>query len=51
MNGNEPAIVLNDRGEQSGCLPSHPELNRALSDDALLDVLKHCANRLGYGLL
>ena len=51
MNGNEPAIALNDRGEQSGCLPAHPELNRALSDDALLDVLKHSAVRLGYGLL
>lgn len=51
MHANEPAVALNDRGERSGCLPSHPELNRALSDDALLDVLKHSADRLGYGLL
>ena len=51
MNGNEPAIALNDRGEHSGCLPAYPELNRALADDALLDVLKHSAHRLGYGLL
>jgi hypothetical protein len=51
MHGNEPAIVLTDRAERTGCLPAHPDLNRALADDSLLDVLKHSAQRLGYGLL
>jgi hypothetical protein len=51
MNGNEPAIALTDRAEKSGGLPTHPELNRALADDSLLDVLKYSAHRLGYGLL
>ena len=49
MNGNQPAITLNDRAQ--GCLPPYPEFNRALADDALLDVLKHSARDLGYGLL
>ena len=51
MNGNEPAAALTDRAEESGCLPAHPDLNRALADDSLLDVLKYSADRLGYGLL
>jgi hypothetical protein len=51
MNGNEPAIALNDRLERAGCIPDYPEFNRALADDALLDVLKHSAHQLGYGLL
>ena len=51
MNGNEPAVALTDRAEGSRCLPEHPDLNRALIDDALLDVLKQSAHRLGYGLL
>lgn len=51
MNGNEPAVALTDRAERSECLPEHPDLNRALADDVLLDVLKHSAHRLGYGLL
>lgn len=51
MNGNEPAVALTDRAERSSCLPEHPDLNRALSDDALLDVLKYSGHRLGYGLL
>jgi hypothetical protein len=51
MNGNEPAIALTDRAERMDCLPKHPELNRALADDVLLDVLKWSAERLGYGLL
>jgi hypothetical protein len=51
MNGNEPAIALTDRAEKSGCVPAHPELNRALADDSLLDVLKYSAHRLGYALL
>jgi hypothetical protein len=51
MNGNEPAMALTDRAEKAGCFPAHPDLNRALADDSLLDVLKHSAHRLGYGLL
>lgn len=51
MNGNEPAVALTDRAEQLGCLPEYPDLNRALADDALLDVLKHSASKLGYRLL
>ena len=50
MNGNEPCVVLSDRAERPACLPDYPELNRALADDALVDVLKHSAQRLGYGL-
>ena len=51
MNANEPAIALTDRAEKQEPLPRHPEFNRPLADDALLDVLKQCASRLGYGLL
>lgn len=51
MNANEPAIALTDRAEKLAPLPAHPEFNRPLADDALLDVLKHAAARLGYGLL
>jgi hypothetical protein len=51
MNGNEPVVALTDRAESAACLPEHPDLNRALADDVLLDVLKHSADRLGYGLL
>lgn len=50
MHANEPAVVLNDRAETSACLPAHPRFNRALADDALLDVLKHAAATLGYAL-
>ncbi len=42
------AVVLNDRAAQA--LAPHPEFNRALADDAMLDVLKHAAAELGYGL-
>jgi RES domain len=49
MNGNEPAVALNDRARD--CISAYPDFNRALADDALLDVLKHSAHRLGYGLL
>ena len=51
MNGNEPAVALTDRAEQFDCLPNHPDLNRALADDVLLDILKWSAARLRYGLL
>ena len=48
--GNAPALAFNDRAEKASVLPAYPMLNRALSDDALLDVLKHSASALGYGL-
>lgn len=51
MHGNRPAVALTDRAEQLDCLPEHPDLNRALADDVLLDILKSSADRLGYGLL
>ncbi len=50
MHANQPAIVLNDRAVALGALPVHPQFNRALADDLLLDVLKHAAVDLGYGL-
>ncbi len=51
MHANEPAIALTDRAAQPTPLPQYPNFNRPLADDALLDVLKHAAARLGYGLL
>jgi hypothetical protein len=51
MNGNQPAVALTDRAEQFDCLPQYPDLNRALADDVLLDILKWSAAGLGYGLL
>lgn len=50
MHANQPAIVLNDRAEKTKAVAAHPRFNRALADDALLDVLKHAAVGLGYGL-
>lgn len=44
MHANQPAIALNDRAEKTKALPAHPTFNRALADDALLDVLKHAAS-------
>lgn len=48
MNANQGAIALNDRAPAA--VAEHPRFNRALADDALLDVLKHAAAALGYGL-
>ena len=50
MHANDPAIALDDRAERSKALPAHPRFNRALADDALLNVLKHAAAALGYGM-
>ncbi len=50
MHANKPAIVLTDRAAMIGALPAHPQFNRALADDLLLDVLKHAGVDLGYGL-
>jgi hypothetical protein len=48
MHANQGAIALNERALQA--VAEHPRFNRALADDALLDVLKHAAAELGYGL-
>ena len=32
-------------------MPALPEFNRVLADDLLVEVLKHCAHELGYGLI
>jgi len=48
MHANQGAIALNDRALHA--VADHPRFNRALADDALLDVLKHAAVALGYGL-
>lgn len=48
MNGHAPAIALNERARDA--LPEYPEFHRALNDDAMVEVLKHAAVRLGYGL-
>jgi hypothetical protein len=51
MSANRPCAVLADRAETLSVLAEHPDFNRPLADDALLDVLKHCAADIGYGLL
>lgn len=48
MHANQGAIALNDRAPAA--VAGHPRFNRALADDTLLDVLKHAAAALGYGL-
>lgn len=50
MHANQSAVALNDRAEQAQALAAHPRFNRALADDALLDVLKRAAAALDYGL-
>ena len=51
MAGNHPAIALTDRADVAAALAEYPDFNRPLADDALLDVLKRCAFKLGYALL
>jgi len=48
MHANQGALALNDRAPAA--VAEHPRFNRALADDALLDVLKHAAAALSYGL-
>ena len=50
VHSNQPAVVLIDRVEKPRVLAPYPRFNRALADDGLLDVLKHAAAALGYGL-
>jgi hypothetical protein len=51
MHGNRPCVALTGRAEAVSALAEYPEFNRSLTDDAMLDVLKHCAQVIGYGLL
>lgn len=50
MHANQFAVALSDRAEDSDVLARHPDLNRALADDTLLDMLKVAAAALGHGL-
>ena len=50
MHGGRPAMALNERALREPLFPSHPKFHRALSDDTLLEPLKHAASELGYAL-
>lgn len=50
MNGGAPAFALNERALQLALFAPHPLFHRALSDDVMLDPLKHAAQALGYVL-
>jgi RES domain-containing protein len=50
MHGGQPAIALNERALMEPLFPQHPLFHRALSDDVMVDVLKHAARALGYAL-
>ena len=48
MNGHAPAMALNERARSA--IPRLPLFHRALNDDMLVDILRHSAQRLSYGL-
>ena len=50
MHGDQHAIALNERALRKPLFPAHPLFHRSLSDDILLDPLKHAASALGYAL-
>jgi len=50
MNGGAPAVALNERALRLPVFPAHPLFHRALSDDVMLDPLRHAAVALGYAL-
>ena len=50
IHANRTAVVLTDRAQAAGALPSQPEFHRALADPVMLDVLKNAADELGYAL-
>jgi len=50
MHGGQHAIALNERALREPFFPAHPLFHRSLSDDILLDPLKHAASALGYAL-
>ena len=43
-------MVLNDRAEAAGIMPEYPSYHRALSDPAMLTILRNAAHALGYVL-
>jgi hypothetical protein len=49
MNANRPALALHDRAVRA--LPDAPDINRPLSDAALLVPLGRIASSLGYDLV
>ena len=50
MHANRPAMVLTDRAEATGVIPTQPSFHRALGDPALLSMFKNVARALGYAL-
>jgi hypothetical protein len=50
MNGGAPALALNERALKLPLFTPNPLLHRALSDEVMLDPLKHAASALGYAL-
>lgn len=48
---NDPAIVLNERADREGMLPSTPLFHRALHDPVLLTPLRNAARELNYDLV
>jgi hypothetical protein len=50
MHGGQHAVALNERALREPFFPAHPLFHRSLSDDILLDPLKHAASALGYAL-
>jgi hypothetical protein len=48
--GGKPPIAMNERALRTRFFPEHPLFHRALSDDVMLDPLKHAARELGYAL-
>lgn len=50
MHGGQPAVAFNERALDVPFFPAHPLFHRSLSDDVLLDPLKHAARVLGYAL-
>ena len=51
MHANRPAMVFTERAAETGAVPEHPSLHRALGDPAILSVLRNAARELGYALL
>ena len=50
MHANKPAMVFNERAKAAGVVPANPGFHRALSDAAILTLLRNAARSLGYAL-
>lgn len=50
MHANQPAMVLTERAHALSIIPAHPSFHRALSDPAILTILKNAARSVGYVL-